>query len=322
MGLKKFLINWLHHDQNIRRELGKLRSQVILSQTSAIEAIKINTIIRKIDYLREKTLCSKEVGVSSDKYCSEEIIVSLTSHGERIYDVYLAIESIMQGSIKPNRILLWLSEDEFGQALLPQTLLLQKERGLEIRFGKDIKSFMKLVPTLAEYPNACIVTIDDDAIYEFDLLERLVHAHIKSPEAICACRVHKIKLKENGQPVSYLDWEQCVDSCDSSPFCFPTGVGGTLYPAHCLSQEVFNESVFMSLCPFADDVWFYAMGVINNTPFLKVKTPKPRGYYYELPAAFTNALFIKNEDSEECRNDKQIEAVFNKYRIPDILRRP
>ena len=317
MGFKRFIYNWIRHDQNIRRELGRLKSQVVLSQVSVIDAIKKDIVIRKTDYLREKTMYSKEAGVSSENYCSDEIIVSLTSHGERIYDVYLAIESIMQGSIKPNRILLWLSEDEFGQVLLPKTLLLQKERGLEVRFCKDVKSFTKLVPALAEFPDACIVTIDDDVMYEFDLLERMVHAHLMSPEAICACRMHKVKLKKNGQPASYLDWEQCVDSCDSSPRYFPTGVGGTLYPAHCLSQEVFNEGVFMSLCPFADDVWFYAMGVINKTPFMKVRTPNPRGYYYELPTAFTNALFLKNEDPEECRNDKQIEAVFNKYRIAD-----
>ena len=317
MGLKRFLYNWIHHDQNIRKELSRLRTDVIVSRHEVCEAIKDNTLARKIDYLKDKTLNSVDVGVSSERYCQNEIIVSLTSHGQRIYDVYLAIESIMQGSMKPNRILLWLSEEEFGQSPLPKTLLLQKERGVEIRYCKDIKSYKKLIPALAEFPQACIITIDDDAIYEFDILERLLHAHLQSPGAICSCRMHKIKLKDNGQPMSYLDWDQCVDSCDSSPLCFPTTGGGTLYPPNCFSQEVFNENSFMTLCPYADDVWFYSMGVINRTPVVKVKTPNPKGYYHELPTAFTNALFLKNEDPGECRNDRQIEAVFSKYRIPD-----
>lgn len=319
MGLSRFLHNWLHHDQNIRRELGLLKSQIMLSQQAASEAISSQTLIRKIDWLREKTLNSQELGVSSESYCSEEIIVSLTSYGQRVYDVYLAIESIMQGSIKPNRILLWLAEDEFEHAMLPKTLLLQEKRGLEIRFCKDILSYKKLIPTLIHFPDASIITIDDDAIYEFDLVERLVHAHLKTPGAICSCRMHRIRLKEDGWPKSYNEWNQCIDSCESSPLCFPTTGGGTLYPPGSFCQEVFNEDVFMSLCPYADDVWFYSMGLISHTPVIKVETPNPKGYYHELPTAFVNALFLKNEDHTECRNDSQIEAVFNKYRIPDYF---
>lgn len=63
------------------------------------------------DRLTELALCSSTKGISKERYCQKEVIVSLTTYGKRLYDVYLAIESIMQQSMKPNRIVLWLGDE-------------------------------------------------------------------------------------------------------------------------------------------------------------------------------------------------------------------
>lgn len=39
------------------------------------------------------------------------------------------------------------------------------------------------------------------------------------------------------------------------------GYGGVLYPPGAFDEEVFNEKVFMRLCPYADDIWFFAMAL-------------------------------------------------------------
>ena len=83
-------------------------------------------------------------GVANDKYGNEKIIVSLTTYGKRIYDVALSIESIMQGSMKPNKIILWIDKSWKGKGL-PLALQRQQSRGLEINFCKDIRSYTKLV---------------------------------------------------------------------------------------------------------------------------------------------------------------------------------
>lgn len=64
----------------------------------------------------------------------------------------------------------------------------------------------------------------------------------------------------------YEQWGQCIS--DNSTFFnnFFTGIGGVLYPAHCFDKEVFNEKKFMYLCPYADDIWFWAMAAKNNVP--------------------------------------------------------
>ena len=312
MGLFRYVNNMFRHDRNIKR--------MLTEQNEELRQIRTLLMEQRIHEFREKTLTSREMGVSEESQCDQDVVVSLTSFGKRIYDVPLAIESIMQGTIKPNCIVLWLSEEEFKGRPLPKSLEMQKNRGLQVEYCKDIRSYEKLIPSLKKYPEACIITIDDDAIYEYDFVERLVVAHQNHPEAVCACRIHKVKLDEDGKPLSYMDWDWCVEEYEKNDvLLFPTGVGGVLYPPHCFSHEVFNQNAFMELCPYADDVWFYAMRLMNNTPVAQVFTGNPLGYYEELPSRDMEALSKENTDVANCRNDVQIKAVFEKYNLYEKL---
>ena len=276
--------------------------RLVSEQSESMKKIQSLLMDQRIHDYRENALISRERGVSNDRLCDHEVVVSLTTFGKRIFDVPLAIESIMRGTIKPNRIVLWLSGDEFKGKPLPKLLELQKARGLQVEFCEDLRSYKKLIPSLRLYPEACIITIDDDAIYGSDLVERLVFSHREKPNAICACRIHKVKLAQDGRPLSYLNWDHCVESSGNSNLIFPTTGGGTLFPPGCFSQEAFNHKVFMDICPYADDIWFYAMRLMNDIPVTHVYTGKPSGY-----------------DEENCGNDNQLEAVFNKYSLYGLL---
>ncbi len=318
MSVIKFLRNWVFHDSNTRHALqeeGKIQRDII-------ELTKEVRLHQRMDFLRDKTLSATEKGISKERLADCEVIVSLTTFGKRIYDVHLAIESIMQGTLKPNKIVLWLSEPEFGGKPLPKTLEMQQKRGLEIRFCEDLRSYTKLLPALQSFPNACIITIDDDLMYEYDIVERLVNAHEDNKNAVCACRIHRVKLGENNKPKSYMEWELGVEKGEiGSPFLFPTGVGGILYPPHCFSPEVFNKEVYLSICPYADDVWFYAMELLNDIKVVHVYTGYPEGYYMLLPSSSINALSKENTNVVNCRNDVQIKAVFEKFNLYDKLSR-
>lgn len=315
MGLLNYIQNQIWHDRNTRSNLDQVQHKLNRIQSVLDEMVSQN----RIDYLRDKTLNSHESGISVEKSCESELVVSLTTFGRRIYDVYLAIESIMQGTVKPNRIVLWLSEEEFKGKPLPKTLEMQIKRGLQVAYCKDINSYTKLIPTLKAFPEACVITIDDDAMYEYDVVERLLNSHLNHPDAVCACRMHEVKMDENGRLKGYLDWDWDIMKCDeSSPFMFPTGVGGVLYPPHCFPDEVFNEEVFMSTCPYADDVWFYAMELLQGTPRVKTYTGK-KYYFVDIPSYAIDSLSDQNTNATNCRNDAQIKAVFEKYGLYDKL---
>ena len=307
----------IRHDRNTRLKLDELSRRIVANEM----LLKEVDVQRRIDYIREKALSDDKMGISTERYCETDVVVSLTTFGKRIYDVGLTIESIMQGTMKPNRIVLWLAEEEFKGKFLPRVLLLQQKRGLQIEYCKDIRSYKKLIPAMRRYPNDCIVTIDDDAIYEFDFLEQLVAKHNECPAAVCAHRIHRVKLDGEGKPMSYLDWEWCVetDEREPSPLHFPTGVGGILYPPNCFSGEVFNEETFMGICPYADDVWFYAMELLNGTPIVQASHSRSRDLFVDLPSGRIGALSKENTNELCCRNDLQIKAVFEKYNLYERL---
>ena len=314
MGIIRGLTNFLFHDRNSRIRSKETLSQIQETKSSVMNEVQALELQHKIDFLRDKTLHDHESGISTEHYCDQEVVVSLTTFGERIDTVHLAIESIMQGSMRPNHIILWLAEDEFNGKNLPRTLLQQQGRGLEIAYCNDLKSYNKLIHSLHKFPNAAIITIDDDIIYEYDLVERLVNTHINHPNAVCACRMHRIRLDNNKKQRSYLDWDLCIHDNIESPLNFPTGVGGVLYPPHCFNNEVLNSTVFMDLCPKADDIWFYAMARLNSTPAIWTKTTRPEGYYRKLFIS-DDSLCFYNTDPTLRGNDIQFDKVCKHYHI-------
>lgn len=275
----------------------------------------INAIRFHLRYeeLTAKALSESKLGVSNEKYGQSEVIVSLTTHGKRIYDVHAAIETIMQGSVKPNRIVLWISEDYRG-TIFPLALQMQMKRGLEIRYCRDIRSYTKLLYALKAFPEASIITVDDDILYPHDLLEHLMNAHIEYPECICANFIREIPLNMDKKYISILKWPQLFNAEELSNRYFFEGFAGVLYPPHSLDAEVFNEKVFLDICKYADDVWFNAMAIKAGT---KVK------YAWK---HFSLASYIDNYEVQsvalqkvnlggEILNDAQIKAVFEKYQL-------
>lgn len=294
----------------------KQRISMISDSNRLIHQIRFN---QKKYILEQNILHSQESGITDEKYCAHDIIVSLTTYSKRIYDVHLTIESIMEQTMKANRIILWLDYSFENQAL-PKALQLLQKRGLEIEYCKDIRSYKKLIPALKKYPDDVIITIDDDLIYEFDLLEKLIMAYQQTPSYIYCNRHHVMQLNEQGKLLPYLQWQWESNDMEANIMNFPTTGAGTLFPPHSLDEEVFNESVFSEICKYADDVWFKAMAMKKGTLSKKVYTHNPKGIeYFENEEVQDIALWRINTQGAML-NDRQIEAVFTKYNLYQLLK--
>lgn len=238
------------------------------------------------------------------------IVVSLTSYGSRIKSIHLCLESLLSQSLKPDRIILWLAEDE---TLTNKYFRNLEERGLELRRCEDIKSFKKIIFTLHNFPDSIIVTADDDCYYPRKWLEGLYNAWLTDPKHIYCYRAHRMTMKTTGKEVSvnpYSQWDfKSPGFLGPSAFLVPTGVGGVLYPPNSLDIEVLNKKAFMELCPNADDIWLKAMSLKKGVLCQKVKANSPR--FYTLRNSQDNALYKSNW--LESENDEQISNVFNKY---------
>ena len=115
-----------------------------------------------IENFRAKAAVCEKRGVTDLPLLDEPLVVSLTTFGQRVFDVHLVVESIMQQTVLPNRIILWLDETEFNESSLPLSLKKMQQRGLEIRYCPNLRSYKKIIPTLKLVPEATVITIDDD----------------------------------------------------------------------------------------------------------------------------------------------------------------
>lgn len=273
--------------------------------------------------LTSLSLRTQALGVTSQEYVEgKQVIVSLTTHGKRIYEVFKSIESVMQGTWLPNRIVLWISED-YQNMPLPETLIRQQKRGLEIEYVKDVGPHTKLIPALKKFPEDIIVTIDDDMYYQYDMLENLIKAYLHDSSSIHANRVTVMTFDERERLNSYLQWKHYSHPIQDTRLNLITGVEGCLYPPHSLCDEVFNESVFRKTCPYADDVWFTAMALLQGTLVKHVYTHYSDGCAggVENLSMQDIGLSLQNDNQEDCRNDKQIKAVFDHYNLYPLLMR-
>lgn len=257
-----------------------------------------------------------EPGVSKERYCDHEIIVSLTTYGKRLHDVALTIESLMLQTLKPNRIVLWL-DHSFEEKRLPHALRLQQERGLEIRFCTDVRAYKKLYPALCAFPEATIITADD-ILYEYDMVEQLVNAYLSDPQYIYAHRCHRILLGSDGKPIPYNKWaweRSFATEQQASHRLFATGCGGVLYPPKSLAKEALNEALFKEICPYADDVWWKAMALLNDTRIKMVYSHDAHGNDFLINDAIQDVGLRTINVDGEALNDKQIADVFSHFNL-------
>ena len=195
----------------------------------------------------------------------QKIIVSLTSYPKRINTVWLTIETLLRQTIKPDKVILWLADDQFdGMESLPSELLNLQKRGLTIRFCDNLRSHKKYFYVMQEYPEDIIILADDDMFYPYDTIKQLMKMHKKFPNDICTMTAQVMAPSFEAMPSVWRNpmlKEKFVHSDQIQVF---TG-SGSLYPPHSFSNEVFDENKINEICPYADDLWLTFMAKCNNT---------------------------------------------------------
>ena len=245
---------------------------------------------------------------------SPRLIVSLTSFPERIPYLCYTIYSLLNQSLLPDEVVLWLAEEQFPNKEndLPERLLNLKENGLKIKWYKDIKSYKKLIPSLIEYPQDIIVTADDDIFYTKDWLKRLYDAYLKNPEYIHCHRARRICFDSENKILPYKNWTPQTEP-STSVLNFFTGNGGILYPPKSLYKDIFREELFAKLCPTADDIWFWTMAVLAGRKINIVQDCifKPLSTDLEKESENSDALVLYKINITQ--NDVQLKNVFEHY---------
>jgi hypothetical protein len=255
--------------------------------------------------------------IFSHKKKIDNLIISLTSFPERIDLFEYTLFSLINQTIRPAKIVLWVSQKEFiiKHKSIPKNLARYYEFNFEIKFVKEnYRSYKKLVYALKNYKDYLIVTADDDIYYPSDWLELLYNSHTLFPTNIIAHRVHDITFKNNLID-EYKNWNG--EKKEISFLNFPTTGGGVLYPPYSLHEDAVNSDIFLKLCPSADDIWFYVMALLKKTKIRRINDGYQSclNFDYELNRRFKNTphLWTINRST----NDIQLKNVLEYYGLFD-----
>jgi hypothetical protein len=255
--------------------------------------------------------------VNTGKSIQEQVIISLTSFPEAIPFAVQAIKSVLNGSVLPDKVVLYLTASQFPEGKLPSALTELTQNNLfEVRFyAENIRSYTKLIPALKDFPDHIIVTIDDDILYNKNMLRGLLRLHKKYPEAILGHRVRHYKPN-----APYRSWKRykehryLLKSLRPRFSNIQTGVGGVLYPPDSLDQNMLDSRIFMEMAPTVDDIWFWAAAVAKGTKI----APVPFGDYKlnDLRKPKEISLFNVNGNVAKDVNRIVLEKILEEY--PEI----
>lgn len=234
------------------------------------------------------------------------LIVSFTSYPARIHVVPQVLESLYVQSMKPDRILLWLAEEQFPnhEADLPKALIDDAAVGkFELRWCDNIGSHKKYFYAMQEYPEDIIVTVDDDTFYHPDTLQTLMDTHVRFPHAVVARTASLVLLDSKLNPIPISEWLFDFQSfTEPSMLLISIGVGGVLYPPHSVSKKIFDKEFILETCTvngqtFGDDLLLKVGEMLNNTTVVSVKSEP----YLRLPNTQETALakLMPNENHKD-----------------------
>lgn len=189
-------------------------------------------------------------------------IVSLTTTSQRIGDLPAVIDRLLRQTVRPRKILLWLStepylfDDGVSPMSVPGSLWRRAGARFEIRYTTNTGPYRKIIPALGEAnpQGLSVVTIDDDHLVPLDWLQRLYETHRVRPRDVVCYQARRIRSEPTGELASYPDWPMW-DGPGTRMDLLPIGFGGVLYPPGALPDETLDAATFQDVAPRTDDLW-------------------------------------------------------------------
>lgn len=274
----------------------------------------VERAIRKVVNSLERSYCARlghDVLNREKKIQADSVIVSMTTFPARIDYVHLAIKSLLNQTVKPGRIILWLAKDQFREVKIPPQLQELCRHGLEIRYcDQDLLAHKKYYYAMQEFSDKLIVTYDDDIIYPEDSLEKLLNMHRQHPNAIICNRGREIAMK-NDSVAPYRYWKvsgQLPAGVPSYHVMASTGAG-TLYPPHCMPEETFDIEKIKMLALTADDLWMKVMSIRGGVPVVKSQT---RGKALCVSKGKQD-ITLAHQNVDQSLNDRVMQDLLDHY---------
>lgn len=255
-----------------------------------------------------------------------QVVVSLTSYPPRIDTIWMTFRSIFSQTRLPDKIVLYLAKSDFPnlEKDLPSSLTDLLWHDFEIRWvDEDLKPHKKYYWAFREFPDALIVTLDDDLIYRKNLIEELVSSYKQHPGTVVTSRTHLIMFNDDGSLKPYDQWiyeaphyHPDLVGIPSMRFFATTGAG-TLFDPKLFPDLAFDRDLIAENCLVADDVWLKMIEVIAGIPVVPTSSDQLLNY---IPGSQEIALCHVN--TESGGNDVVIANLLKALNARHLLNKP
>jgi hypothetical protein len=250
---------------------------------------------------------------ASDKHgLPGRLVISLTSYPGRFSTLHLTLKSLLDQTVKPDQIILWIAHDDLAR--LPEEVRALEGPLLSVRGCEDLRNFKKIIPTLGDEPDSFILICDDDTYYPEGWLAELVSAYDPQQPSIVCTRAHRLQYTAEGRLAPYRAWQRNVaDSSTALPRTdlLPTGNGGVLYPPRSLPPETLDRELLRKLSPTSDDVWLYFMA--RQAGWRVRRVPGRKRRFIEWPNSQAQALHAFHRGGTK---DKHLQDMCRHFGVP------
>ncbi|HHT0060108.1 TPA: glycosyltransferase [Raoultella planticola] len=194
---------------------------------------------------------------------SKSIILNLTTTSGRLDLCSATLWSLVNQSLLPGRINLWISAEPYmadeGIQILPDSInrLIKYNDIIKVHYVENTGPYRKIIPALRScLDEDILVYADDDVVYSHHWLEYLISFYLENNrEYVVSSRLREMKKNFFGLYQSYslfpLVFEKKVFYTDF----IITGVGGCVLERKHISQKYIDLNSFKKIAPKTDDLW-------------------------------------------------------------------
>jgi hypothetical protein len=253
------------------------------------------------------------------------VFVSLTVIRSRLHAFDSVINSLVNQTLSPDKIILHISRERYliddgmnFEDLPDATRQLIISGRVELYFTPNTGPYRKILPALERFGSGdfLLATADDDVLYPTRWLEGLYEAALDS-QCICAYRCRMMSI-ENGKFAPYMSWpilfsqrgtagSESVEGTAPSLLVCPTGRGGVIYHSR-FFQDLDIIRQLQVLAPAQDDLALKFASLAARIPVRAVHFSKAGAAVWEFPSSRERgrALFEYNFGG---RNDEVLQDI-------------
>lgn len=232
------------------------------------------------------------------------LTVNLTTTHSRLHLCSATVWSLMNQSLKPDFIVLWVSRDSYlsDEGIKQTPDIVQKFNTINniivVNYVSNTGPYRKIIPALRKGNHSDImVYADDDVIYGYDWLKTLVDCFNRyDRKCVVASRVRIIDKNIFGSTKSYSSFDISTSEEKYNERFIITGVGGAILTKDLIDSQYLNDDSFIVVAPKTDDIWISKIIELSGTSV--VSCPQALSQVHEIQHSNSslssqNTLFSK-----------------------------